>query len=216
MSATLTSAVRRLGADLDALGVRWALVGGLAVSARAEPRTTRDVDVAVSVESDPSAERVVRGMVERGYSVTMVLEQKDAERLSTVRFSLPAEYRDLVADLLFASSGIEPELVSAADRLRLAPGLTTPVATVAHLIALKVLAADPARVHERPQDFADLRELFRVATDSDRSTAREALALIAQRGFHRGKDLLGSFEDLVEKYDREPEPPSLGPGRLRP
>lgn len=31
--------------DLEDLGVRWALIGGLAVSAGAEPRTTRDIDV---------------------------------------------------------------------------------------------------------------------------------------------------------------------------
>ena len=37
---------------------RLALVGGLAVSARAEPRFTRDVDLAVAVVSDDEAERL--------------------------------------------------------------------------------------------------------------------------------------------------------------
>jgi hypothetical protein len=43
------STLRDVVSDLDGLDVGWALVGGLAVSARAEPRTTRDVDVAVAV-----------------------------------------------------------------------------------------------------------------------------------------------------------------------
>lgn len=46
------AALRRVASDLDARGVRWALVGGFAVSARTEPRFTRDVDVAVLVEDD--------------------------------------------------------------------------------------------------------------------------------------------------------------------
>jgi len=55
----LEAALRHIVSDLDALGVRWAIVGGLAVSARAEPRTTRDVDVAVAVTCDgPHAARV--------------------------------------------------------------------------------------------------------------------------------------------------------------
>ena len=33
-------------ADLDAVGARWAVIGGLAVAFRAEPRFTKDVDLA--------------------------------------------------------------------------------------------------------------------------------------------------------------------------
>lgn len=51
MAAALTRLERALAAVppvLDALGARYAVVGGLAVSARAEPRLTRDVDLAVA------------------------------------------------------------------------------------------------------------------------------------------------------------------------
>jgi hypothetical protein len=37
----LTAALRRASEDLNRSGLRWALVGGFAVSARAEPRFTR-------------------------------------------------------------------------------------------------------------------------------------------------------------------------------
>ena len=36
--------------DLDAIGARWAVIGGLAVAFRAEPRFTKDVDLAVAVD----------------------------------------------------------------------------------------------------------------------------------------------------------------------
>ena len=44
---SVEAALRRVTADLDRRRLGWALVGGFAVSARAEPRFTRDVDVAV-------------------------------------------------------------------------------------------------------------------------------------------------------------------------
>jgi hypothetical protein len=37
----------------------WALVGGLAVSVRTEPRFTRDVDLAVAVFDDNEAEALI-------------------------------------------------------------------------------------------------------------------------------------------------------------
>ena len=56
----LTELEARLGKIagwLDSQTYKWALVGGLAVSARAEPRTSRDVDLAVHVANDPRAQR---------------------------------------------------------------------------------------------------------------------------------------------------------------
>ncbi len=41
---------------LGRLGLRWALIGGLAVAVRAEPRFTRDVDLAVAVADDRELE----------------------------------------------------------------------------------------------------------------------------------------------------------------
>jgi hypothetical protein len=42
--------------DLAARSAACALIGGIAVSARTEPRSTRDVDLAVAVGSDAEAE----------------------------------------------------------------------------------------------------------------------------------------------------------------
>jgi hypothetical protein len=101
---------------------------------------------------------------------------------------------DIVVDLLFASSGIEPEITQAAEPLGITTGLRVPVATVRHLIALKVLARDDL---DRPQDAADLRALRRVADQDDLAQAKEATALIEARGFNRGRDLRRALDDFV-------------------
>ena len=54
----LEAAFLRLDADLRALRLPWALVGGFAVSLRSEPRTTRDIDLAIVVTGDEEAEQV--------------------------------------------------------------------------------------------------------------------------------------------------------------
>jgi predicted nucleotidyltransferase len=97
-------------------------------------------------------------------------------------------------DLLFASSGIEPEISRAAMELAIIPGLRVPVARIGHLVALKLLARDD---RERPQDSDDLRALLQEAQPSDLEDARDALRLIEERGYHRGRQLLAAFDRLV-------------------
>jgi predicted nucleotidyltransferase len=75
----------------------------------------------------------------------------------------------------------------------LLPGVIVPVATVGHLIALKLLARDD-RV--RPQDAGDLRSLLAVADQADMNFARDAVAMIETRGFARGRELSSDLEAL--------------------
>ena len=71
------------------------------------------------------------------------MEQEATSRLATVRLVSPGQTASgVVVDLLFASSGIEPEIVAAADPLEVFPGVTLPVACRGHLIALKTLSRD--------------------------------------------------------------------------
>ncbi|HET8684393.1 MAG TPA: nucleotidyl transferase AbiEii/AbiGii toxin family protein [Micromonosporaceae bacterium] len=171
---------------------RSALVGGLAVSARAEPRLTRDADVAVSVADDKEAEAVVHEMVTVGYHPAAVLEQYVAGRLATVRL-IHRDRPDVVVDLLFASTGIEPEIVGQAEAVEVLPDLVVPVATAGHLIAMKLLARDD---RHRPADADDLRALGAVAGFEDWAAARHAVQLITERGFDRGRDLLTAWDAL--------------------
>lgn len=180
---------------LRLLETRFALVGGLAVSMRAEARFTRDVDLALSVTDDGQAERVVAAFVQRGYAAHIVVEQKEARRLATVRLLPPGEPEDgVVLDLLFASSGIEPELVAAAETMEVFPNITVPVATTGHLLATKLLA----RAENRPQDSIDLYHLKQNASPGELSRCRSALEQIEERGFARGKSLIEDWAGLLD------------------
>ena len=196
----LAAALIQLSADLRAIEARWALIGGLAVSARAEPRTTRDIDVSVAVEDDREAENTVYRMRGRGYGIALHLEQEETDRLSTMRLAMPGDAEGVIADLLFASSGIEPEIVAEAELLEVLQGLFVPVARTGHLLALKVLALRPDRPQERPQDFSDIRELLNVADEEEIRRARAALDLISRRGFDRGKDLEAELEEQLRQF----------------
>jgi predicted nucleotidyltransferase len=189
----LTSTLRRIAGDLHAAGREWALIGGLAIGARAEPRTTRDVDLAVAVTSDAEAEALVFELQSRGYRTLAAVEQEAVGRLATVRLLPPGEGQSgVLVDLLFASSGIEPEIARAAEPLEIVPGLEVPVARIGHLMALKVLARDD---RGRPQNLDDLRAL--VVEAGPENLAGAALRLIEARGFHRGHRLSEEFERLL-------------------
>jgi Nucleotidyl transferase AbiEii toxin, Type IV TA system len=188
----LEAALRQAAADLNRHGRPWGLVGGLGVSARAEPRFTRDIDIAVAVDDDSAAEELVRSLLGDGYSLSGMVEH-DSGRLATVRLRREVEGLEVVVDLLFASSGIETEVAQASEPIEIVAGLRLPVAQTGHLLALKLLARADA---SRPEDLADLLALRSVATSADVAMAGAAVRLIIDRGFSRGRDLVAAFDDL--------------------
>ncbi len=170
-------------------------MGGLAVGARTEPRFTRDLDIVVAVEDDAAAEQVVLALRRRGYEISAVLEQERTGRLATVRL-LPSDDGRLV-DLLFASSGIEDDIVKRSEIFEIAPSFEAPVASVGHLIAMKVLSRND---QTRPQDRLDLAALLKVASESELETARRAVEKIVSRGCHRGRQLETEFAAAVSEF----------------
>ena len=195
----LNHALSQITVALTAAKVEFALIGGLAVSVRTEPRFTRDADLAVAVGSDPEAESLIFSLQNDGYAVQAIVEQQAVSRLATVRLASPEEEPSgILVDLLFASSGIEPEIVGAAETLDIFPDLRLPVARSGHLIALKLLSRDDLR---RPQDIADLRALLLEATSVELQRAEAAVRLIEARGFHRGRDLTAALEQLRREPD---------------
>ncbi|HMG21503.1 MAG TPA: nucleotidyl transferase AbiEii/AbiGii toxin family protein [Kofleriaceae bacterium] len=168
-----------------------ALVGGLAVSVRAEPRFTRDLDFAVAVANDDEATQYVFRIRQLGYEIVSALEQTTHQRLSTMR--LRRDGRGPIVDLLFAASGIEVEIVQAAEPIEIAGGVIANVAQVGHLIAMKLVSRDPKR---RPRDQQDLVDLAGVADDREWRRAEQAIELIQQRGFSRGRDLRAGLVEI--------------------
>ncbi len=179
---TLISAASQVLVALQQENVKGCLVGGLAVSARCDPRFTRDVDIAVVVDTDEHAEALIHALASHGLRMAGLVEQEAVGRLAMARLSTQD---GLSVDLLIASSGIETEVVMNAEILEVVQGVLLPVARIGHLIALKLLSVAPGR----ETDAADLRNLAAVATQDEWNLASEAVAQIQERGFARGRQL---------------------------
>lgn len=190
----LEAVLRRAATDLDTAKARWAVVDALAVSVWTEPRFTRDIDLAVATADDRTAEDLVHRLTGLGYEIVASAEQEATGRLATVRLRSRTEPEEApVLDLLFASSGIESEIARAAVVVEVLPGLRLPVARAGHLVALKLLSQADAR----PQDAVDLRALQPQLEGDEATRAREAVRLIAERGYDRGRDLAADLARLV-------------------
>jgi hypothetical protein len=196
MTAPLAEVCRLALADIERLRLSCAIVGGVAVGVRCVERLTRDVDVAVSVPGDREAEAAARALMQAGYVLDVMLENTATARLATVRLLSPLD-RATRVDVLFASCGIEPEIVAAADELEVL-GARCRVGALGHLIATKVLS----RSERRPQDDLDLAAMLPGAEPRDLELARSALALIAARGCARSKDLAHELDEALARWRR--------------
>ena len=149
--------------------------------------------MAVAVSSDAEAKAVVLRLGQRGFRVLAQVEQTATGRLATVRLQQTGTPEAPVVDLLFASCGIEQEIVAAAETLELFPRISTPVARVEHLLAMKLLSRDP---RTRQQDDLDVSALLQGLSPSDADKVADALRLITQRGFHRRRRLLATWNRI--------------------
>ena len=166
------------------------------MSIRAEPRTTKDIDLAIAVADDGEAERIIADLMARGYRMLHEpLERADMDRMSTVRLVASGRSGQVVVDFLFASSGIEPEIVASAELREAVAGIELPVITTAHLLATKVLAG-------RDKDRADIQSLLRYASQEDILDTRDALDLIARRRYAEGRNLQAEFAEHIARFSR--------------
>jgi hypothetical protein len=175
-------ALAAICSELAQRGCRFALVGGLAVSVRAEVRFTRDVDLVVLVADDAEAESLTDHLRSAGYSAVASVEHETQRRLSTVRLMSPSGVK---VDLLFASSGIEPEIVDRATPIDLGSAGRVPVAGAEELLAMKVLSMTDTRL----QDRIDAQRLLQFTPDLSLDRVREHLSRIKARGYAREQDL---------------------------
>lgn len=174
---------------------RFALVGGLAISVRAEVRFTRDVDLAVCVEDDADAEALVYQLRAAGYVPLASVEHETLQRLATVRMLSP---QGVKVDLLFASSGIEDEVVARSALVDMGASGRLPVASAEELLALKVLSMTDARL----QDRLDAQRLLQFVPDIDLARVRDHLDRITSRGFHREQALHAKLNALLAQVQR--------------
>ena len=152
----------------------------------------------MAVADDADAEALARDLQDRGWRVVATIEHEAVARLATIRLAeAGADVRGQVIDLLFASSGIESEIVAAAEPIEVVPGFVVPVARAGHLIALKLLARDD---RTRPQDRVDLAALLQRADAQTLGDARAALTLIERRGFNRQRALSAALDAALKEF----------------
>lgn len=176
--------------QLRRLGRPFALVGGLAIAQRAEPRFTRDLDLAIAAERDADVEWLVQELRLVGYAPVTVVEQDDRKRVATVRL---ASRSGIVVDLIAATSGIEDQVVARATPVAIGAAGELPVARAEELLAMKVLSMS----ERRPQDRIDAVNLVLVNENLDLDAVRANLATITARGFNRDQDLRAKLEELL-------------------
>lgn len=171
-------------------GVPHALIGGLAVSLRGQPRVTADVDMVIAAD------------VQRAVSLAGSLEGTNFRPLfdnvaEVVQksFLLPLRHRstNVKVDLAVGLSGFEQQTVARAEILPLA-GRNVPVATAEDLLIMKILAG-------RPQDDQDLRGL--VIAQGDRLDWQYCLKVATDLGEALGQDLTARVRTLRARREWE-------------
>lgn len=92
---------------------------GLAISVYCDPRFTLDIDLAVAIPGDAQIEAVVHDLSALGFVPSSIVEQESVGRLAIARLIDPD---GVSVDLLVASSGIESEVVAAAQPVEVVRG----------------------------------------------------------------------------------------------
>ena len=176
----LAAALRELA---DA-GLPFALVGGLAMGVRADPRVTRDIDFALPASDDDQAEAQVFALQQRGFIVDSVFVRKGG-RISTVR-TRHRSAPEILIDFLLSNALIEDVIVAEATSATIARDIRCPVAQPWHLLAMKVYA-------NRKKDQPDLHELIERADRRTLARTKAALEMMRARGVAPARDLIAEL-----------------------
>ena len=148
----MDDAIRRTLADIASFlaerGTSFALIGGIAVAVRGEPRFTADVDLVISADVDAALE-----LLESTHGSTFAPLFDGADEVVRKSFILPLRHREtgIKLDIAVGLTGFERQLVSRAP-LESMGAFSIPVATPEDLLLMKALAA-------RPRDIDDARSI---------------------------------------------------------
>jgi hypothetical protein len=143
--------IPRIVTAFDSAGLRYALIGGLAMAFRGVQRATLDMDFILLFEDLDAAHMTLSAL---GYH-----REFHSENISHYRSSDSALGR---IDLLHAFRGPTLGMLDRAERIPLQNGVELPVVHIEDIIGLKIQAAvnDPSR-HNR--DWNDIQMLVRSA-----------------------------------------------------
>ena len=192
---SLAVGIRDFVAILDKIQASYCLIGGLAIVVRAYERTTKDIDFAILVDSNGTAEDLIRKIRAYDYEVFSLLENNQNKLISTVR--LESNKNKIIVDLLFNSCGIEKEIISTATEVEIIDSVHCKVASLPALIAMKILSSTN---EDRLQDTVDLQYLIKEANEEQLTEAKDLIQLIEEREFNAGVDLETRYDMFKKKF----------------
>lgn len=174
----LTSSVARVVSRLDAAGVGYALIGGLAMALRGVQRATFDADFLLLLADLERADAVLRedGYVRVFHSPNVSHYEKSGATLARI-------------GILHAFRVPSLGMLRRADRLTLTSGCSLPVARIEDLIGLKIQASvnNPARALG---DWADIHRLVLHA---------------GEQGIALDWELVGDYLEIFKMAGKLPE-----------
>ncbi len=166
----------------------YAVIGGLAVSLRGEPRVTADVDLVLGITIDAAIDLIP---LLKGTSLEPLFS--GVEEVVKRAFILPLRHRPtgVKVDLAIGLSGFERQAIARAEAMNIA-GQDVLVATAEDLLVMKLFAG-------RPRDQQDIEGIIAAqgrSLDWDycHQTAKALGTAIDQ-------DLVSSVEKLRSGYD---------------
>ena len=148
MRAGLQKALRSALVVLDQLGLRYALVGGLAVSAWAVPRATRDADLWVELEG--RSRELEAGLRSAGFDVPALAAELEQFGVFRSRHLESGVFVDI-----FNAVGPLGESILSRRKAAALGGHETWIASAEDIAVLKVFS-------DRPRDLDDLIALLRL------------------------------------------------------
>jgi hypothetical protein len=190
----LTQLVLRVAAELDAAGLPFAVIGGMAVSTWIEPRLTHDVDLAVQAKRRDGP-RLRRALVAAGARVT-ALEMRLLFDRKFVRLKTTTGLR---LDLHVATSAHDREALSHAEVVRLGDREIR-VAGPEDLVLMKLVAW-------RPQDRLDIANLLAGVRDLRRDYVERWLGPLERQS---GAPIAERWRVAQGQFDNGPARPIVG------
>ena len=142
--------LQELNSECRIQGLSYVLIGGHAIVARGYGRTTRDLDLAVP---ESLRQRWKDFFLRMGYTVYH-------EQSGFIQFTAP-DLGEWPVDLMIVDGATFSRLEAEATPIRLGDG-TAPVASVTHLILMKLHSLKTGHPDRFAKDLADLLELLRL------------------------------------------------------
>ena len=160
----LLASICRLGEAFDAAGIRYGLIGGLAMAARGVQRATFDLDLLLMLSDLDRAHRILS---DQGY--TRIFHSENVSHYQNQQAALTR------VDILHAFRGPSLGMLQRADRLNFTAACALPVLKIEDLVGLKIQAL----VNNPMRALGDWNDIHRLVTHAGANRSELAWDLVS-------------------------------------